>query len=288
MDDKVDVAVLYVLGYQGWSSMPRRSGGPRFRGSVQPEVNMSKLQLIPVLALALICLIASPTLAERSPTVVPLSNSTPVPVTAGHLTLAPGVPLGCQVGNLNPAAWAINDWAFPPEAYYLNFYPGDTCSDCTLGFNVTAVHWVLQTDGPCEIDLSVGLYGTDFSDPACPVPGAYDCVSPLFTVTLPSAGLWDIAIPLDCLCADPQYLYALGVDVLDYRCDTGRMPDIITDDLPTTCTSWNDYGAGWVDLVGDFGFPGNLIMFADAECCEPAVGLEESSWGRVKGLFKDD
>lgn len=247
---------------------------------------MRTLSRMSVFVLAVSLLLAAPALAERTATAVPLTHTILQSATPDGSPAK--VPAGCQVGNLNSPAWAIPGWAFPPEAYFLNFLPLDSCPNCGLGFNVTAVHFYVQTDGPCEIDLSVGLYGTDFSDPNCPLPGPSDCVSPYYTVTLNAAGLWDVNIPVDCPCADPNYLYALGVDILDYRCDSGAYPDIITDDFPTNCTSWNEYGLGPVDLVADAGFPGNLIMFADTQCCEPAVGLEESSWGRVKGLYGNE
>lgn len=248
---------------------------------------MRHLSKVSVLTLVLLCLIIAPALAERVPVVKALTDVNVQSINGGPAAVpgAPAVPPGCSVGNLNPPAQAISGWAFAPESYYLNFDPALSCTVCSIGFQVTQIHWVLQSDGPCEIDMEVGLFGADVSDPACAVPGPLACISNAFTVTLPAAGLWDIALPLDCACADPNYLYSLGVNVYEYRCDTGTNPAIITDVFPTSCTSWNDYGFGLVDLVGDVGFPGNLIMWADAVCCEPPVGADESSWGKVKGLY---
>lgn len=62
--------------------------------------------------------------------------------------------------------------------------------------------------------------------------------------------------------------------------------EMITDDFPTACTSFNDWGSGWHDLVVDFGFPGNLVMWADAMCCEDPIAQERRTWGDVKSLFR--
>ena len=99
---------------------------------------------------------------------------------------------------------------------------------------------------------------------------------------LPSAGLWDISLPLECACASPDYPYALTVS---FESVTGGTPDLVTDNLPSNCVSWNDFGSGWVDLVSGSGFPGNLKIWAEADCCEPPVETMKETMGDVKGRY---
>jgi hypothetical protein len=65
--------------------------------------------------------------------------------------------------------------------------------------------------------------------------------------------------------------------------------NLYTDDIPVGCTSWineND-GSGWVDLVnGPPGFPGELLIFGNVNCCEEPVATEDRTWGDVKSLFR--
>jgi len=246
---------------------------------------MRSLSLVLLLASGMGCLHTAPARAERTVTVVPLTETNFRSVSPdGVFTKV----TDCQVGNLNSIAWAVGEWAASPEAYYQNFTPSDGCGVCDTGFQVNAIHFFVQTAGVCAIDLSVGLYGTDFTNPDCPIPGLFDCMSNNFTVNLTGAGVWDINVPVNCPCADVTYLSAIGVEIVEYRCEVPLDPSLITDNFPVNCTSWNDYGAGMVDLVGEAGFPGNLLLFADVECCEPSIGIEDGSWGRVKGLYGND
>jgi len=197
------------------------------------------------------------------------------------------VPAPCQVGNLNPINFAIPGFALPPEEYALIFDPQAGCSNCPIGVQVNNIHIFMRTSVPCDIQLEVGLRTVGSGDPACPEssPDASACLSGVYNVSLPSANVWDIALPIDCPCADPNYLYALTVNYVSSSCLPE--PDLITDMFPSTCTSWNDFGSGWLDIVATYGFPGNLSFYADAVCCEPAIPTDDSSWGAIKGLFKN-
>ena len=103
----------------------------------------------------------------------------------------------------------------------------------------------------------------------CFVPGPVICVSPVYTVTITNAGMYDIALPMaqGCSCAMFGYKYGISMN------------------FPVGCTSWNDYGTGWYDLQ-TLGFPGELKMFADIACCDDPVASENATWGGVKTLFR--
>jgi hypothetical protein len=196
-------------------------------------------------------------------------------------------------GNLNDPAYAITDWVWGGETYAYGFTPPVFQCPCPLGFHVESVHMLLQfapEDVPATFDAYVNLAAdgqTDIMPPPCPFPGVEECVSPLFTVTITDPGLYDIALPLYdyCDCAYLEYGYFLSFHIPTVFPETMR-PNMITDDLPSGCTSYNDYGLGWDDLVVDVGFPGNIVMWADIICCENPVAVEQGTWGLLKTLYR--
>jgi hypothetical protein len=108
-------------------------------------------------------------------------------------------------------------------------------------------------------------------------------------VTIDAAGLYDIGLPFGDFCdcafvfddagAPIKYLMSLHfVNVFT--------TSLITDEFPLGCYSWNNWGSGWYDLVNDAGFPGELIIYGDVECCDLPVGAEKSTWGNMKQIFR--
>ncbi|NIM65395.1 MAG: hypothetical protein GTO51_05320 [Candidatus Latescibacteria bacterium] len=153
------------------------------------------------------------------------------------------------------------------------------------GFDVNTVHVLLQTAVACSLLMSVDVEEAIFpTDPNCPEPGSEWCNSGLYLVVLPGPGAYDIGLPIDCPCLAvfPPYKY-----LLSFRFEAANAPvDLITDNFPSPCTSWNNWGLGWKDLVVEYGFPGNLSFYADADCCEPTIPVEGKTWGAIKQLYK--
>jgi len=219
--------------------------------------------------------------ADREVTVTPLEYTVPMPLTFGPT----GGAVNCQVGNLNPAAWAISNFVSAPEDYKLAFDPMTTCTVCPVGFKVTKVHAYLQFAAACQVVLSVDVEDAVYQGPDCPAPGPVVCASPLYTVTIPAAGMYDIAIPITCDCVPIGRDYLLSVHFESHT----RVPALITDAGPAVlCLNWNDYGTGWYDIFAAFPtWPGQLKFFADAECCTPPVPADEKTWGAVKDLYEE-
>ncbi len=226
----------------------------------------------------------APALAERVVDPQPIDRATVTEINLGPA----GYSEACQVGNLNSPAFALGDFAAAPEEYKLVFDPKATCSVCPIGFLVNTVHFLVQTseamDMVCAVNVEEAIFPTS---PDCPEPGQVLCQSGFFTVNLPGAGLWDIALPIACECYTMERIYLLSVHFDSFTSATGAVPDLITDAGPATlCTNWNNYGAGWYDLVSAFPtWPGQLIFFADAECCTPPVPVEGKTWGAIKDLY---
>jgi hypothetical protein len=197
----------------------------------------------------------------------------------------------CQVGNLNTPSWAIGDWALAPEEYKLAFDPltmGDCAAICpahpVYGIDINSIRMHIQVDAACTLVMGVDVEEVTYpTSPDCPEPGEVVCASPLYQVDLPAAGGWILNIPIDCVCLTFGKMYMLGVYFQSSTCNM----DLVTDNIPTNCTSWNDWGEGWKDLVAEYGFPGNLKIWADATCCEPPVPVEMKSWGSIKSLYTE-
>ena len=194
----------------------------------------------------------------------------------------------CQVGNLNPPGWSINGFLYPPEAYKLVFDPS-TCTVCPLGIQVTGVHILLLTAEATTIVMAVDVEEAVYASPGCPSPGPELCASPLYSVSIPAGGLWDVGLPISCNCLAPVGRYLLSVHFESVSNASGTIPGLITDAGPALlCTNWNNYGFGWYDLLAAYpDWPGNLNIYADVECCTPPVPVEEHSWGQIKALYRN-
>ncbi len=237
-----------------------------------------------LLSLCLLLMAGSAMAAERAVVVTPVSGNV-ININQSTANAA------CVMGNLNTPVYAITDWIWGNETYkYLFDANQEGCATCPSGFKVEAVHFFMQfaaDDVPVTFDCK-GDFEETVYDPTlgCFLPGAIICESPVYTVTIDKAGMYDIALPLiadDCPCAFFGYKYALGMTFLT---SFASEPDLVTDDTPVGCTSYDDYGLGWYDLVTGFELPGEMIMNADIICCDNPVDNENSSWGEVKSLFR--
>ncbi|MFH1680813.1 MAG: hypothetical protein ABIH26_09230 [Candidatus Eisenbacteria bacterium] len=244
---------------------------------------MSRLATRVLSVFVLLILSVSTAGAKEKADPYPLESNVPLPIDRG-VTVRP---VDCQVGNLNPPYYAIPGFILPPEEYKLVFDPNETCTACPDGVIITTVHVLLQTAELCTLVMAVDVEEAVYpNDPDCPEPGPELCNSGLYSVTIPQAGLWNIGLPISCPCMGMDDLYLLSFHIEDVGPETyGTMPDLVTDNSPAACTSWNNYGNGWDDLYEVYGFPGQLSFYADATCCE-ATGTEESSWGSIKKRYR--
>lgn len=230
-----------------------------------------------VLGTVVVALVATVATAERQVTVESVGEIVARPIDLGNSVAG----ATCQVGNLNPPAWAIVGFLTPPEDYKLVFFPRATCSACRSGFRVTDVHVILQTHDACTLRMSADVEKAVLQSPGCYMPGAMVCRTGLYDVTIPSAGLWNVGIPVyasDCPASPGGGClsmfgggYCLSVHFESAGCTSGGI-DLVTDDGPASlCLNWNNYGAGWYDLVGVFpSWPGQLKIYAGVACCQHA------------------
>ncbi len=246
---------------------------------------MKLLSMLTVICLCLV-LVVGLAQAEREVTITKLTQE------VRTLDASKSAAADCAMGNLNSPAYAIGDWIWGAESYKYMFYADEAqCAACSEGFTVEAVNMYLQF-GAEDVPASFTAF-VDFEEAAwdevlgCWVPGPEVCTSPAYTVTITDPGLYNISLPMDaesCPCAYFGYWYGVSFSFLDAFPEASR-PDLITDDTVVGCTSWNDYGSGWIDFV-DFGMPGEASIYADIVCCANPVSIELKSFGDVKALFR--
>jgi len=238
-------------------------------------------------------LIAGSVQADKTVNARRLENNTPVyQIDLGSETSRQD----CYVGNLNAPAWAISGWFTGGEAYKFLFWPWETCQ-CPLGFWTTNIHIYLQFDEtlvyPFDFPMIVDQEDGAWFDP-CWWPGELDCLSLEYMVTIDAPGLYDLAIPIMNEC-DCSYMYwdtpvpgfPWGPYLISVTFPLQFTADLIVDEYPSPCTVYNDWGMGWVDLY-DYGFDayGNLVMYAEVDCCDFPVPEQGETWGSVKSLYR--
>ena len=221
--------------------------------------------------------------ADKEVTVTPFDFGEVVPIIIGPVDPTST----CLVGNLNPPAWVVSDFVLPQEEYKLVFRSRGTCANCLFGFDVDRIHVYLVTHAPCEITMGLDLEHTATVAPDCEGPGDEWCNSGPWQVLLPDSGAWDVSFPLNCPCLS-QRSYLLSLYIEDFSCGNGTRPALVTDASPHLCTNWNDIGTGWYDLYAEWptAWPGDLLFWANASCCEHPVPLEETTWGAIKALYR--
>ncbi|MDO9694244.1 MAG: hypothetical protein Q7W56_05900 [Candidatus Latescibacteria bacterium] len=193
----------------------------------------------------------------------------------------------CVVGNSDIAGIQgyYGSWWFGPEIYAIPFNPMSEGCACGAGFSMKAVHMYLVLDEFTNMMVQGKLFAAVDDGSGCLVPGAEIYASaPMNVSGLFEPNYYDVEIPMDAPCASVGESYFMAVEFLDNN--NGFSVGIPVDSTPTPCYSYNDWGSGWADLVTDIGFAGDIIMWADIDCCEDPVANENSTWGEMKNLYK--
>jgi len=103
----------------------------------------------------------------------------------------------------------------------------------------------------------------------CPSPGyEAQCTSDYTVMQITSPGLYLISFPLneDCLRYGP--FFASITFFNDGGCLPGPL-NIVVDDWPEYCNSYNNYDGTWYDIVASYGLIGKLSLFATVEGIDP-------------------
>jgi len=224
----------------------------------------------------------------RTVVVQPLGD---VEVLAAPAGADPGSRDLCVLGNVNPAAWAYSNFIWGAEGYKYLVYPPAQC-DFPSGFQVDAVHMIIQflaEDLPADFNVYVGLEDAVWNGD-CWIPGNEICTSQVYNLQLDTEGVYDLSVPLagacDCAGMDSHYFVTFYFPD-EFPNETVR-PNLVTDEYPQGCISYNDWGEGPYDLVNYFGTAGEVCIWAevsDAICDTPAITELVEYW--APAVFQD-
>jgi hypothetical protein len=189
----------------------------------------------------------------------------------------------CDLGNTG-YYWSINGWFTGNESYMVYCDPS-SCRDCLGGWKPVSMTMYLywEDENTCALTVSAAVTAANMANPSCPVPGAAAILAdPIVVGPLSPAGLWAVTVPF------PEDIPALREPffaTITFHDSCSALPALITSTGPCApCGSWNDWGTG-LQRLSDFGFPGNLSVFATLECQGPSA-VEETSWTTIKAKYR--
>jgi hypothetical protein len=116
------------------------------------------------------------------------------------------------------------------------------------------------------------------------VPGEADCQSEIHSFTVNEDGGYELAVPIDCDCAYLEYHYFISFHFVTEFAESDRA-NARLDEYPELCTSWQNWGEGWFDMVGDLGYEGDIMIWADVGCCEDPTASDSAAWSDLKSLY---
>ncbi len=201
----------------------------------------------------------------------------------------------CVMGNLNAPAFMLDTSLIDPNFLTLTFNPNDFFCSCTEGFRVLSVHLVVAYTDSVEFTMNYQArlaHGFPLSEPPleCHQPISQSSQHSLWpwaevyndvTVTLERPGYYEIDIDADGECAYLDYAY--GISLFSGWSENHT---VATDDNSNHCPDFLFASMGEIYWWVPFNAPGNMIVWANIECCENPVGTESLSWGSLKALYR--
>ena len=240
--------------------------------------------VLPLMAVCLALVVAPAFAAKPGPTLEPLPQGTVIPGVS--ITSAP-----CFPGNLEPPVY-FAQFIFPPNDQYYQYLDPSQCGVCPTGTYVLSVaHMLLYWPSDCQLPVLVSVVGS--TGGACPAPDPTNviCAATLYPIDGAGGPLkqHDFALPPGCCISGPAFLCVNFLQSGNCSLAPSGLtsPYLLIDGTGDACQSYNIYPADPIarDLVTYYGFPGNLNMWADADCCPPTSTLP-GSWGMLKTLYR--
>ncbi|MEW5795795.1 MAG: dockerin type I domain-containing protein [Candidatus Zixiibacteriota bacterium] len=172
----------------------------------------------------------------------------------------------CFVSDNQVLMWRINGWVTGQELYKSLMNPAHQCEG-PYPFTITAINMPMMFDAPTPLTIGVDVEAVDSTTfPGCPVPGILLAVSTTWDTEVPSAGFYNIWVPLDTPLVVNGPFFAGFYIGNTFAASVN--PSVLTDSVPALCATYNiwDDTIGFVDLCdsanwgGAWAFPGRLAM----------------------------
>ena len=206
----------------------------------------------------------------------------------------------CQLGeHRGPIGYVL--YVYPPNDRYFTLLDPAQCTACPAqsGVLLDVAHIGLAFPVACTQHVTVSVVGTKPGGAGCLVPDESHllCTSASFTLTAPSPGAYNVALPLPSGCCIDQPVF-LSFNFYDVStCYPGySQVGLVVVGLPcASCETWNFYpnsggpGDAHDEMCTAASWPsgaGNIFMYADAECCNLVTPTERGTWGRIKILYR--
>lgn len=194
----------------------------------------------------------------------------------------------CVVGNddLDNLLGYYDTWFAGMESYAIPFNASEEGCACGEGVAVRSIHALVALDEFANLDVAVAVLEAVDNGSGCLVPGAELAVSdPVNVSGVTELSYIDIEVAIDGPCATAGDALFLAVYFLNDN--DGQFFGLpITGPTPTLCYNYNDWGAGYTDVVDAYGFAGNLVIWADVDCCGEPVATEPTSLDSIKSLYR--
>ncbi|HTO89954.1 MAG TPA: hypothetical protein VMJ70_02385 [Candidatus Sulfotelmatobacter sp.] len=222
--------------------------------------------------------------AKPLPPAEPLSPESVQQFQLGHGT---STNAACVLGVTDPPAWIVNYLA-PPDDAYFNLVNPANCACATGAVQLNDIQIYLNFQAACSQPVQISVVGaTGASGCFRPDPSNYLCPPLNYNLAPGAAGnyIFTLPLPTGCCINGPAFI---GINFIapGAGCNTSStQPRLVTTNICNPCVSYNVYPSGFDDLCVDIGFPGNVAMFADADCCG-ATPSHSDTWGRVKVLYR--
>ena len=109
-----------------------------------------------------------------------------------------------------------------------------------------------------------------------------------FTMTMGIEGYYKITLTdsYECDCIYLTFTQAMHIPILDYSNHWGVDLFLVTDENPDHCPDYTAGGNMGLLWYTEIDAPGNILMWADASCCENPVSVDRASWDSLKALYR--
>lgn len=194
----------------------------------------------------------------------------------------------CVVGNndFDNILGYYDSWFTGMESYAIPFNPAEEGCACSEDVSVRSIHALVALDEFANLDVAVAILEAVDNSSGCLVPGDELAVSDAVNVSgVAELGYIDIEVAIDGPCATASDALFLAVYFLNDN-DSKFFGLPITGPTPTLCYNYNDWGAGYTDVVDAYGFAGDLLIWADVDCCGTPVATEASTLDNIKSLYR--
>ena len=186
-----------------------------------------------------------------------------------YLNLPPAE--SCPAGNTN-YMYTITNMLYGSEHFSAFVDPSQCYSSSPGVVRVNSISIVLYATAEilnCSgFELQAHVESAEWSG-NCPSPGYQaECTSDYTVMKITSPGLYLITFGLneDCLRFGPFFASVTFFNNAD--CLPGPL-NIVVDDWPEFCNSYNNYDGVWYDIVASYGLVGKLSLFATVDGLDP-------------------